>query len=293
MFAVGARGPELSLGEAASDMLLFAPRGAADLWVLAALVAVGAGIVLLRHRGRRWLVATVIITSALFFLNVAVDNQTVRLFTWPWNNSAPRVAALGVLPAALLATVAMAAIARWLSDRTRLPRWATAVTVPLLFVVATGGAYVNVHRDVLEPYFHPKPSDSWVSADELDALQRLARLVPPDAVVAANPWNGGTYMYVVSGRHMLFPTEKVRLPGDRMLLALKLDDVGRSPEVCAAAKRQQVRFVITGGESVAAAGKRGTSQYAGVDAVGGSDAFRKVATNGPYTLFEMVRCAEK
>jgi len=291
-----APGAELSHRAALSDTLLFAPRNTAELWVLAAVVAIGAGLVLVRHGGRRWLVAALVITSAMFYLNVAVDNHLVRLFTWPWNNQSPRLSAIAVLPALLLATAALAAGAELLQKlvgsqtRAGLPQWTSGVAVPLLFVLATGGAYVAPHRRALDPFFHPKPSRSWVNSKELAALHSLGRHVPPDAVVAANAWNGGTYMYVVSGRHMLFPTEKSLLTRDRILLALRLDDVGRSPQVCAAARRQHVGYALTGG-SLTSAGKRTTTQYAGVDAVGSSGAFREVATAGPYTLYRLVACA--
>lgn len=294
----GTPGPELPRREAIYDVLLFARPSEGSLWVLAVLAAIGAGIILVRRRGRWWLVAALIVTSALLYLNLAVDSPKVRLFTWPWNNQSVRLATMVVLPAILLVTVALSTGARLLQNRlgllarVRLPPWASAVAVPLLFLMATGGGYVTAHRSVLNPYFHPDPSHSWASNGELLALHRLARLVPPDAVVAENAWNGGSYMYVVSGRHMLFPTEKARTPGDRTLLALSLDDVGVSPQVCAAARRQKVGFAITGGRPFAWAGKRGTTEYKGVDAVGSSDAFVKVAKDGPYTLYKMIRCAE-
>ena len=284
-------GPERSPGAAIPEMLLFAPRGAQGLWVLAALVAVGAGIVLLRHRGRRWLVAALIVASALLYLSVAVDTPTSRLFTWAWYNHSPRLAVITVLPAILLATVALAAVARLLKTYVALPSWACAVAAPLLFVVATGGGYLDAHRRVLDPYFNPKDDRSWATNAELRALRSLARHVPTDAVVAENPWNGGSYMYVVSSRHMLFPTEKNRSLGDRVLLATSLDAVGRSPEVCAAARRQQVQFAITGGRPFATAEGTGDTDYVGIDAVDRSGAFRKVATEGPYTLYQLVSCA--
>src|SRR4029079_19666287 len=97
-----------------------------------------------------WVVAAAVMTSALLFLNLAVDTPAVRLVTWPWNNQSPRLAALVVLPAILLATVALAASARLfaaggrrlLKGRVGLPPWAPAVAVSLLFVVATGGVYM-------------------------------------------------------------------------------------------------------------------------------------------------------
>jgi|SRR5665647_202669 len=291
MMEFGKPGPELPPYEGLRDTLLLAPRGAADLWALAALVVVGGGIIMLRHRGCQWLVAAVVITSAAFYSSVAIGSSTTRLFTWPWNNNTFRLAAIVVLPAMLLATLALATGARFLTARSKLPQWVSAVLVSLIFVVASGGGYVHAHRSVLHPYFHPDPSHSWVSDQELAALHRLGRLVPLDAVVAENAWNGGSYMYIVSGRHMLFPTEKTRYAGDRMLLALRLADAGNSPEVCAAARRQHVKFAITGGRPFAWAGTRGTTEYAGVDAVGSSDAFRRIAKDGPYTLYQMVRCA--
>ena len=287
----GTPGPELPAHVAAYDMLLFARHGAGALWVLAALVAAGSVIVLVRHRGQWWLVAALVITKAVLYLNVAVDSPTVRLLTWPWNNEAVRLAPIVVLPAVLLATVAMAAAARLLTTRLRLRPWQAAVAVPLLFVVATGGGYVQTHRRALDPYFNPDPAHSWASNRELLALRSLARHVPAGAVVAENPWNGGSYMYIVSGRYMLFPTEKDLAGADRTLLARSLDDVGSSPTVCAAARRESVRFAITGGRPFSNAGTRATA-YAGVDAVGSSDAFRKIARDGPYTLYRMVRCAK-
>ena len=285
-------GPELPPGEAISDTLLFAPLGTTELWVLAALVAVGAGIVLVRYRGLRWLIAAQIVASGLFYLAAAVDTPTARLVTWPWYNQTPRLAAIVVLPAILLATAALVSGARLLRSQLGLPQWAAAVAVPLLFVVSTSGAYLDAHRRVLDPFFNPVPALSWANNEELQALHTLARHIPPDAVVSENPWNGASYLSVISSRHMLFPTEKDRTLGDRTLLALRLDDVGSSPEVCAAARREHVRFAITGGRPVASVARTGKTDYVGVDRVGRSDAFRKVAKEGPYTLYRMVRCAK-
>jgi hypothetical protein len=286
----GIPGPELPAGPALYDLLSFARRGVGEAWVLTALVGVGAVIVLVRHPGRRWLVAALVVTSAMFYLNVVVDSPAVRLLTWPWSNQSVRLASIIVLPATLLGTVALATVARLLSTRLGHPSWPAAVAVPLLFAVATGGAYLGTHRNTLDQYFHPDAAHSWASNRELRALHALARLVPADAVVAENPWKGGSYMYVVSGRHMLIPTEKALSAGDRTLLASSLDKAGTSPEVCAAAQRQRARFAITGGRAYANAGVR-TKMYAGIDAVGSSDAFRKIARDGPYTLYQMVSCA--
>jgi hypothetical protein len=287
----GIPGQELPVRPALYDMLTFARRGIGPAWILTALVAVGAVIVILRYPGRRWLVPALVITSAIFYLNVVIDSPAVRLLTWPWSNQSVRLAAIVVLPAMLLATVALATGARLLGSRLGLASWPTAVALPLVFLVATGGAYLGTHRFTLDQYYHPNSVHSWASNRELRALHALARFVPADAVVAANPWNGGNYLYVVSGRHMLIPTEKALSAGDRLLLAHSLQKAGSSPKVCAAAQRQRTRFAITGGRPYANAGTR-AKMYAGIDAVGSSDAFREVAQDRPYTLYEMVKCAK-
>jgi len=291
MRRVGTPSPSRGHRQALHDMLLFAQNGGAGLRVLAVLVAVGLVIVIVRGRGYRWVIAALIITDALFYLMVSEDTAIARVFTWPWDNEPVRLAALAALPAILLATVAFATGAGLLKTHLRLPLWASTVTFPLLFVVATGGAYVDAHRQVLEPYFHPVPSMSWANNQELRALRTLGQKIPIHAVVAENPWNGGGYMYIVSGRRMLFPTGTDRTAGDRTLLADSLDDVGSAPLVCAAARRLSVQFAITGGTAFGMARER-AFQYGGVDAVGSSGAFHKVASAGPYTLYQMVRCAQ-
>ena len=127
---------------------------------------------------------------------------------------------------------------------------------------------------------------------ELRALRVLSRSLPQDAVVAANPWNGGTYLYVVSGRRLLVPTEKTNYPGDVALLSLHLDDVGTDPAVCAAARRQHVEWALTGGEPAHPVTAVVLAQYRGVDEVGYSTAWRPVRTAGPYTLYQRTSCAD-
>ena len=284
-------GPERSLRAAVIEALLYAPREAPRLWILSALVVIGAGVLLVRKGGQRWVVAGIVVTSFLYVAVAGVDSPRTRLLTWPWYNNAPRLAALMVLPAVLAAAAALVAatdLLTRLSAPTPRREWLLAVIAPLVFVLATGG-YVSQHREMIDRYFHPPPSSSWASDADLAALRALAPLIPAGDVVAANPWNGATYLYLVSGRRLLFPTEKALTVGDRMLLARRLDEVGTSPRVCAAARRQHVKYAIIGGTraGVSPAFRR----YPGVDAVAASPAFRQVGAAGSFQLFELILCA--
>jgi hypothetical protein len=159
-----------------------------------------------------------------------------------------------------------------------------------VFLVVTQG-YVSAHRSFLRGYYHPDPAHSWASDSELRALRDLSTHIPPGAVTAANAWNGGTYLYIVSGKPLLVPTEKALFEGDRTLLAARLNEAGTSPEVCAAARRQHVEYAITGGRPFAWAGATRVALYRGIDAVGSSRAFTEVARSGPYTLYRLTSCA--
>jgi hypothetical protein len=296
-------GPEMSLHTAVEQAVLGSPRGAPPLYVLGAIVLIGALVLLVRGHGRRWVVAALLLAAGLYVVVAGVDSETTRWFTWPWYNNPPRLAALLVLPGVLCAAAALtlpATALRWWSGRrsagsaTSGPRWmagvatALAVLVPAGFVVASRG-YVDQHRDMIDRYWDAPASRSWASNAELAALRELATRIGPRDVTAANPWNGGTYLYLVSGRELLIPTEKVRGVEDRSLLADRLDDVGTDAAVCAAVERHRVRFVITGGR--AAGGGGASEQYPGIDAVPTSDAFARVVTAGPYTLWRLTSCA--
>lgn len=286
-------GPEATLREAVIQTVLQGPRGQPRLYLLAAVVLAGALVLVWRHRDQLWVVGSLAVTAGLFVAVMGVDTRASRLLTWPWYNNPPRLAALVVLPAVLAGTAALVALADLLSrvkvfqgsSFTSSALW-PALVGPTVLVLLTGG-YVEQHRSTISPFFGPSTSMSVVSERELDSLRALAQEIPRSAVVAANPWNGAPFLYLISGRSMLFPTEKTIVPGDRALLAKRLDRAGTSAAVCAAARRQGVQYAITGGRPFGGGARR----YPGVDRVGSSAAFREVASAGPYTLYRLSRCA--
>lgn len=291
MYRTGAPGPERTPLGGLRDLLLFSPRGTTALTLLAMLVFIGAVVLLRRYPGGRWVVAALAIFLGLFWLNVAVDSPTIRYVTWPWYNNAVRIQSVAILPAAITATATFVSGGEQLKRFAAGPRAHVAATsaLVLVFLLVTQG-YVGAHADVLHRYFHPMPADSWASDQELRSLRALSARIPSTDVVAANPWNGGTYLYIVSGRHLLIPTEKANTSPDRQLLSLHLNQVGTKPAVCAAAELENVNWAITGGQPFSWARGR-TKLYAGIDAVGRSSAWKKVAYEAPYTLYERVACA--
>lgn len=296
----GSQQPQASAAQAAASALLLAPPDTLPLLVLGIMTIFGLAVILRAHPGARWVVPAWGIMMSLYWLNLAVGTDWVRHFTWPWYNEPIRIQAVAILPAVIASTAGLLFLPRilagFLSGRfvrnlsSTARRHLGTTVVFAVFFVATGFGYLTPHQRILNSYFHPAAPYSWISDQELRSLRQLASYLPTDARVAANPWNGATYLYVVSGRRLLVPTEKTNFAGDRALLSRHLNEVGTNPAVCDAAQRQHVDWAITGGLPFARAGDR-VDQYIGVDAVDTSPAWRIRATSAPYNLYERVSCA--
>lgn len=292
MLNTGVPGPEKDMRGGLEDTLLFSPHGTTGLTVLSVLVLVGAVFAVWRYRTALWALLGTAVFMILYFVSVTIDSSFTRLFTWPWYNISHRLSAVVILPAAVLVTVAILGVAALLSRHFSGALVRTGATALLLgaLIVGTGG-YRHTKFDKMDDQFYPKPELSWASPDELRSLMALSGSIPENATVAANPWNGATYLYLVSGRHLLWPTEKANNNPDRQLLGLHLDTVGEDPAVCSAAKRQRVGYAITGGQFFAWAKADDLAQYVGVDDLSPNDAWERIATAAPYTLYRLRDCA--
>ena len=308
-------GPEMTVAEGVVDVLFQAPRAVPPAWVAGSLVLVGL-LVLLARRRHLWVVLAHLMVTGLYVAVVLVDSPATRLLTWPWYNNSPRLGALMVLTAALLTAVTLTElgallarlVARRSSDPTPLSAaaggtgpvptptagparsFAAAAAVAVVFAVATAGLGVGAHRQVIEEYFAVPAEDAWASEADLQALRTLGARVPAGEVVAANPWKGGSYLYLTSDRRMLFPTEKAWAVGDRELLGADLDRAAEDPAVCEAARRQDVGWVLTGGSSMTDSTAQ-ERRYAGVDGVGDAAGFSLVDRAGDYALYRLDACS--
>jgi hypothetical protein len=293
MVDTGAPGPEMSWGDAWTDVVGFAPRVAEPLQLLGVLVAVGVVVIVGWRRRALWAAVAALAFAGLYLANTAIDSEVWRHLTWPWYNNAVRIAAAGVLPAALVAAAAVVGPARAAARRWGPSPWTELGVAALLLGLVIVPVAAGVPRDAhwLRPYFHPGVERSWASPEELAALRELARHIPADAVTAADPWKGGTYLYVVGDRRLYFPTEKSNTTPESRLVGLRLDRVGSDPEVCRIARENHIDYAITGGVPFLWGTDVSARDYVGVNGVGRSPAWREVATAGPYTLYQRVACA--
>ncbi len=282
-------GPEMPWRDAVVDVLFFAPRSLPELWVVGLLVLLGLAVTVRRAK-TAWVALAWLVVSGLYLALTAVDSPATRLFTWPWFNNSPRLASLLVVPAALLATAALAALAGVGRSARRPSPAVRALAVTAGFVVVTLGADANARAAVLDLYYPPDDLAHWASRSSLRALDSLGEDLPADAVVAANPWRGGAYLALVADVRMLFPTEKT-LGSDpvQKLLGAHLEDAATDPVVCAAVRDRGVGWALTGGE-LSSASRAARTLYRGVDDLAGAPGWDEVRSAGPYTLYRFTGC---
>ncbi len=277
--------------QAVGDLVTLVDGTRGEAVLLFGLVLLGA-VRLARHRRSRWIVAFLGAASVLFVACYGFMSPAVRTVTWLWWNDEVRLRAMTVPPAVLAATAGLAWLgsrfARWVGSSS-LPRSRATVVLTLIVVVAMRGG-IPGHGDAIETtYTQSAPSWSWATPAEQAALRELASHVPAGAVVAANPWRGGMFLYVLADTEILYPTQYSLALPDRRIIGARLDRLQTDREVCAAVQRQRVGFVITGGESHIW-GYYENVNYAGIDATPLNGAFTVVAASGPYVLRAVPTC---
>lgn len=259
--------------------------GGAAVLVLAVLGVVVAAV---RRQGV-WLAATWVLFLVLGFLTSFLPGSLTWPLTWPWYNLQVRVQGVAAVYGVPLVAVGVAWLVRAVPvdarPLRRVGRVAVIVVVAgVVALQALGNAYAISRITRFGGTY------AWADATKIAALREFSRILPDNAVVAADPWKGGMYLYVVGPEDTLIHTEK-SWESDGIRLAAGLDRLRSDPAICAAVHRTGVTHVITGGSTYVTAGAR-TDDYAGIDDVTVADGFEVVDRAGPYTLWAVPSCQE-
>jgi hypothetical protein len=290
MVASSIVGPDATWLGTAWDVAAAAPMEAAPAWLAVILVAVG----LARPQGSwpdlAWVWLAALGSTAVYVLNLAIDSPPLRLLTWPWYNNPPRVAVMTGLPLALLAGWGAIVVARRVGALRGRTVHRLAVAVLCVGVALIGVDAFARHGALLRPYYAPSADRWWITPDEAADLRELATGVPPDSGVVANPWLGSTFLYVMSGTRMLFPTEKPRWTADMLVIAEEGGSVKPGTEVCEALDRQDVRYAIVGGDAPIYGQVWAEQDYRGVASIPASDGWQLEQSAGAFQLFRLTGC---
>ncbi|HEU4997944.1 MAG TPA: DUF6541 family protein [Lapillicoccus sp.] len=270
-------------------------------WGLLALMAIGL-VGCVRRIRLRWVVVTWAACVVLFAVAATGTPGWGSLLTGYWYNDKVRIAALGTVPAVLLAVVGTHTVTRWLTtllstfsppltDRTRRP-WALPLTAGAgaLFLVATvtGGVGHEQTGGLVNRYYHPdEPYQVLLTDSDNTALRQLARLIPPAAVTANVPANGSAFLYAFHERPVVFESLLLDPDPDHALIGEHLRDAAARPDVCDALRRENVRYAITGPERYWLNLYERTPGIAKLEDAPG---FQQVGASGRYKLFRIQAC---
>lgn len=289
------------VGAALADGLLLSLQVGGPPWGLLLVVLAG-GVACALRPERRWIVVTHLACLVLFALAATSRTPFGVLLTGYWYNDKVRLAALATVPALLLAVAGIAVLAsglqRALTAHTRSARPGAGATRVLpsavvtsalvLFVVATVGLDHAETTGLTARYYRPpQPDRVLLTAAENADLAHLAAHIPEGVVTAGVPANGSSFLYAFHDRPVLFDSLLLNPDPDSALIAMHLKDVLRRGDVCAALRRMNVQYAVTGPVRYWLSLSDRTT---GLAALGGTTGFEEVDRAGRYRLYRITAC---
>ncbi len=282
-------------------------------FVVSALMVIGM-LVALRTRRHLWLVfAWALITFLYVVASAGPLGETRTALVGLWFNDMRRFAALLPLIALPLAALGGLTVIRWLQGALENagPRFVSltqprnrsiaattiAALVLVLLVPSTQGAPIRAAVKELKVKYTLSDESVVVSPDEIAVFADAARLTPPDAVIAGNPWNGSGLAYAYANRKVLFPHVSGTWSAERWEIADDLNTVtpgtpSQAP-ICQALRDEGVGYVLDFGTRMLHPHDERTTLYPGFDDIAASDAVTLVARHGDAALYQITACGLK
>ncbi len=262
-------------------------------WMISALVVVGV-VVALKNARTSWLVAAHAAVGCLYVVAASTGSSP---WTGAWYNDAPRLAAmlpLTATPLAVLGALALASALRRAAVvfphlfRHRVPRLALVTLGLLALVSVSGGLNQRPHTDYLAAAYQ-SPHEELLAPGQTEFLLRAGQMLPPDAVVAQNPFTGNALLYALTDRRVLFPhLQGVWTPAQR-IIAERLPDAATDPRVCAALAETGVGYALTAPATFWTWNVLAPT-FPGLDDLGSAPGFELIADDGENRLYQITAC---
>lgn len=277
-----------SLPAAVGSVLLVAPTHGDVAWALMGLTLLGTGL-LMRRPTERWFLAAYAGAIGLYLVAAAVPDPLIRrMIIGAWYGDPPRLAAL--LP--MFWVVCVGAAGAWIFER--LSRYRTKWVVPVGIAALAASVVIWPTNSETAPgrerTYALEDASPLLSPNELELLNRLSGQVPKEAVIANNPWDGSSTAYAIADRRVLFAHAYTGSNPDRLLAAKELNQAHPDSEVCQAAKRQNVQFLLDFGERYIDPQRNEVGDFPGLKVAERSSAFVKVDQEGDAALYRFVGC---
>jgi hypothetical protein len=283
---------------AAEAALADGPDGIGPEVLLAAFSIIGM-IACFVWRKRRWLVVAELVIVALYVGSAAIGDHLARLFTGLWNDDSHRIAATLPIVAIPLTTMGVLAAGEWLQPYFRRaatgaaaatrPAMAIALPVAIGVVVAAATAVQSVPHNAALVRRHSNDNEL-INPAKLEFLQTVARLVPHSALVADNPFDGTSFLFVLNGTRVLFPQLYLTSSQDMTYLASNLVDLRQNQRVCGLVRRYDIGYLVIAPDDFPP-GNGNPTRYAGVASPARNSGFRLIASAaGGQRLYKITAC---
>ncbi|RJQ77412.1 hypothetical protein D5S17_15830 [Pseudonocardiaceae bacterium YIM PH 21723] len=272
----------------------------APAYALSVLMLIGV-LIAVCHRRERWLVLNFALVSGLYVVAAWMVDPVKMHITGYWYNNAPRLSAMIPLVTVPLVMVTLLYTARlveslseWIWNRRP---FLLSSTVLMTLAVLVLGLQTDFYRPQLAAQLaqfyrvtDDRPDDMLVDDQERDLYREIARVVPADAVIAANPWNGSTMLFPLAGRHVLYGTLLLTDTGsDRSYLANHLNRAATDPRVCPLVRELHVSYLLSDPEYYWSWDPN-TNLYPGLDDPRAAPGFTLVAEQGRHRLYKISAC---
>lgn len=272
--------------------------------VLLAVLALVGLIAAAVRPGLRWAVVTYLAIVLLYGFAAGSNSDLAKIATGLWDKDKFRIIAM--LPTVAVPLVAWtvcagaAELTGSLRDRVHrrndpAPRTViavvTAATLVLGLVTWTGPALSGVSGAIGDVFALPETQKQGrlIDADEMALLEQVGRFVPEGQVIVGNPWNGSALAWALGGRRTLFPHLGGYWTHDGKQLKYHLDKWESNPNVCAAVRRLNVRWVITDPGRLSG-DPRAANRFGAIDRVVTTGGVQLVASSGSTRLWRLTAC---
>lgn len=288
------------------------PPAADDFNVAVGLLAIVGAALAFGVREARPLAVAWLAFVGLYVLAAGPENE-LRWLTGVWYKDTQRIAPFIAMTGSLLAALAVAVVAGAVVRAVvrvlpaRLPQASTAGRWPVpavLFTLAvaavTGalyvgsGSYRSVERVAVAAQNYVvsgKPGTGVLSSGEQAFIERSGALLPADAVVIGDPFNGETYFYALAGRHVVYTQLGAPTAGSaaKELLRTGFKRLATDPAVCEAVRKVGATYFYEDAPG-ASHGSASLSRWPGFYNVPTEQGFEKVASAGGRTLYRITAC---
>ena len=256
-------GPAVKPGAAVGEILTVSTMQSAIPAVVVSVLSVLGLLTVFRMRKLRWLAACYAVVGGLYVVAASFPKGAIRdALVGTWYQDTYRLAALLPLFVTPLAVVGGLRLwDSWLDSkyadrltyiverrvdwfRGRGPAAIAVAAVAVFTLLATfAGPLTHYIRGAATVYRFDASSEL-LTPDELALLQRLPEHVPPDAVIADNPWNGSSLAYAYTGRRVLTAHLFAAEDPETKVINERLTASPTGTAVCDALKNKNVQFVL-------------------------------------------------